>query len=297
METLNGKLTQMRRAHPWIQFIATVLHIMVTRRVSGYAQQIAYNAVFATAPLLMVITAGAAFLARTINQHAENPAKPILEWMQERLPAEAADFLSQPVDQAINASPTWILSVGGGLALWGGRGMMSTLMRGVNQAHGVQRDPRSWIAKTALSLAFVPVLVVQIAVAGFVFTLGTDWGQRLADNVGFGTAWSVLSGWMRWSLLVLIVMTSLAAFYKYSSALKRPFRWHLPGAVIAVAGASIATRAMSYWLGQSQSFASAYGVFGTVLIYIVWLYVMAMVLLIGSVVNIALPGREDHLPV
>lgn len=272
-------------------FFRRVISIVMEEQILGFAQMVAYNILFATAPLLMVVTAGAATITRTINSDMENPAQPILDWVQETLPEDAAAFLQTPIERAVNADTSWIFSIGAVFALWGARGAVAALIRGLNVAYGIGRDPRPFYVHTARSLGLTLSLIILVVIGGIVFTMGTDFGERIAEEIGLGDLWSSVYEWLRWPVMGAVSVMVVMAVHRYGPAVKAPFKWYLPGSMFSVIGMYTATVGLGIWFGASQGFTEAYGVFGSVLAFILWLYLIAFVLLLGGVINAVLQRR------
>lgn len=276
-----------------IGFIRRVISIVSEQQISGFAQMVAYNILFATAPLLMVVTAGAASITRAVNSDLENPAEPILEWMQDTLPADASSFLQQPIERAVNADTSWLFSIGALFALWGARGAVAAIIRGLNVAYGIGKDPRPFIQHSLRSIGLTLLLIGLVAIGGLVFTLGTDFGERIAEAIGLGGLWNTVSLLARWPIVAAISVITVMIIHRFGPAVKDPFSWYLPGAIFSVLAMYIVTLGLGVWLGQSGGFAEAYGVFGSVLAFVMWLYLMSFVLLLGGVINAVV--HERHL--
>lgn len=272
-------------------FVREVIHIVTENQISGFAQMVAYNLLFATAPLLMVVAAGAAAITRAMNSDLSNPAQPVLEWMQQTLPEEAAAFLQAPIERAVNADIGWVFSIGAVFALWGARGAVAAVIRGLNMAYGIGKDPRPFMVHTARSLGLTIFLILLVSVSGVLFTLGTDLGDRIAAELGIADLWTESSFLVRWPVIGGIAILAVMVIHRYGPAEKGPFRWYLPGSLFSVLGMYFTTMALGIWFDRSLGFAEAYGVFGSVLAFVMWLYVMAFVLLLGGVINAVLHQR------
>lgn len=262
--------------------------IVAENQINGFAQMVAYNILFATAPLLMVVTAGAAFVTQTINSDLENPAQPILEWVQDVLPTETAAFLEQPIERAVNADISWFFSIGAVFALWGARGAVAAIIRGLNNAYGIGKDPRPFALQVLRSLGLMFLLVLMIAAAGLVFTLGTEVGERIASTIGLGDLWLTVSAIVRWPTIGVISVLVVMTLHRYGPAVKDPFKWYLPGSLFSVVAMYLTTLALGLWFAEGGGFSETYGVFGSVLAFVLWLYLMALMLLLGGVINAVL---------
>jgi len=270
-----------------------VLDTVKEKDLTGLAQQIAYNVLFALAPLLIFITALTGWVTQIVNSEQQNPAAPVLQWMQDTLPSEAADFLREPVSNALTTSPGFLLSFGAILALWGAKNAVSAIIKGLNAAYGVEDKPRSWIANTLVSLALTVGLGLLLAASSLIFILGTGIGDDLAGAIGLGNAWATVSTWLRWPLIAAVVVLGVALLHRFGPNIDAPLKWYLPGAAFTVISMLVATLALGIYFRFSGGYSQAYGTFGAVLAFIFWLYIMALVILIGGVINDAV---QEKLP-
>jgi membrane protein len=253
--------------------------------LSGLAQQIAYNVLFALAPLLIFVVALTGWITQAVNADLSNPAEPVLRWMRDTLPPEAASFLDGPVNAALTTQPGFLLSFGAIAALWGARNAVSAVIKGLNVAYGVENAKHSWLRGTIVSLALTIGIGVMIAAASFIFLLGTGLGTDLADAVGLGGAWATVSSWLRWPLIGAVVILSVALIHRFGPNIDAPLRWYLPGATFSVIAMLIATSLLGVYFSVIGGYSEGYGVFGAVLAFVFWLYIMALLLLIGGVIN------------
>lgn len=275
-----------------------ILRALKEKDISGLAQQIAYNILFSLAPLLIFITAAAGAITRVVNSDMENPAAPVLQWMQQNLPSDAAEFLREPVENALQTDAGFIMSFGAIFALWGAKNAMSAIIKGLNVAYDVEEDSRGAVKKNLVAIGLTIGLALLIGLGGAIFVLGTDLGADIADGIGLGGAWATVSEWLRWPLIVLVVVLAVALIHSYGPNIDADLKWFFPGAAFTVIGIAIATIAISIYFSVSGGYNETYGAFGSVLAFIFWLYIVGLIILLGGVVNMAVqkevpPARRN----
>lgn len=266
---------------------------------SGLAKQIAYDILFSLAPLLIFVTALAGAVTQVVNSDLQNPAAPVLDWMQETLPTDAANFLQEPIANALSTDPGFLLSLGAIFALWGAKNAMSSIIKGLNTAYDVDDDSRSFIRRTLLAIGLTIGLALMIGLAGVIFILGTDVGADIADGIGLGGAWNTVSTWLRWPVIAIVIVVAVALIHSIGPNVDADFKWFLPGAAFSVVGMAIATVAIGIYFSFSGGYSEAYGAFGSVLAFIFWLWVMSLLIILGGVVNMAIqrevPGARHNV--
>jgi membrane protein len=265
-----------------------ILRALKEKDLSGLAQQIAYNILFALAPLLIFLTAAAGAITQAINSDLENPAEPVLQWMQETLPADVAAFLEEPIANALSTDPGFLLSFGAIFALWGAKNAMSAVIKGLNNAYDVEEDSRGFVKQNLVAIGLTVGVGLMIGAAGASYVLGTGLGDDLAGALGLGSVWATVSEWLRWPVIALVVIFGVALIHYYGPNVDASLKWFLPGATFTVIGMWIATTLVGLYFNFSGGYSGAYGVFGSVLAFIFWLYVMGLIILLGGVVNMAI---------
>ena len=275
------------RPNRTLQLGRTAVRIFLDNDVPGLAQQIAYNILFAVAPLLIFLTAFSGLVIQQVNADIANPALPILDWLDENLPPEAAEFLRGPVESAITTDPQFLLSIGGILTLWAAKNAMAAIMKGLNAMYGIE-DTRSFVRKNVVALVLTVGLASSILVSGTLQLLGTAAGQDIADWAGLGSVWETAVRLFQWPITVALVTLVIVMIHRFAPMFEGPLRWYLPGALVTTIGLAISTFGLQIYFARFGGFSAAYGVFGAVLAFIFWLYVASVVILAGGIVNATL---------
>ena len=100
----------------------------------------------------------------------------------------------------------------------------------------------------------------------------------------------------------LLLAAGLAALYRYvpHTHVRRRHAW--AGAVFAATGIELAKKLVTLYFGMVPTYSMVYGVFATLPILLVWIYVAWLVVLLGAVVAAYMPvlliggGRDDGGP-
>lgn len=252
--------------------------------ITSLAQLIAYNILFAVAPLLIFLTAFCGLVVQQVNADAANPVQPLLNWLDDNLPSDAAGFLSEPVEAALSTSPGFLLSIGGVFTLWSAKGAIEAVTRGLNATYGVA-ESRPYIKKQLVAILLTIGLAVAILVSGAAQLLGSEVGGDLAGAIGLGAAWESAMSWLRWPITAALVTLVIVLLHRFAPDFDAPLRWYVPGALFTIAGMVIAVIGLRVYFGISGGFSAAYGIFGSVLAFIFFLYVSGIVILCGGIVN------------
>ena len=251
-----------------------VVDVAIDRQVTFLAAAIAYYAFVSLVPalLLLVVVATAVFG----------------EVIAGELVASAGGFLTPAGEEAVTGA---VSSAGGrtgagvlGVAvlLWSTLKVFRGLDTAFAELYGVKEPPD--FAK-------------QLTDAGSV-VLGVGVGVGVMVIVGaFVAAADAVPAVEAVSILVLpgfLAVVFLPMYY----LLPQPqigIREALPGAVVAAVGWTLLQTGFQVYAASSGQF-QVYGVIGGILLLVTWLYLAAVVVVVGGVVNVVLSGRDGMSP-
>jgi len=204
--------------------------------------------------------------------------------MQGVLPGEAIAVLTQQL-QDLASHSTAALGVGFiislAVALWSARSATSSIVTALNIAYG-ERESRGWLAfqLAALGLTAGGVLFALLSLA----LIGVL--PAVIDLLPLGSAGKTLASILRWPLLIVLVISGLAALYRFGPCRAQArWRWVSWGAAAATAlwiGGSVL---FSVYVGEFASYDKTYGSLGAVVVLLMWLYLTAVAVLLGAEVN------------
>jgi membrane protein len=267
--------------------VSWAVQVFLANDLSGRAQQIAYNVVVTLAPLLIFLTAFCGLVASLLNEPAVNPVQPVLEWLDEQLPAEAAEFLREPIEAALETDPEFLLSFGGLLTLWAAKTAVSAMIKGLNASYNV-RETRGFLRTNGIAIGLTLGLAGTIIVASVAQLLTTDIGKRLADRLVLSEIWETAAHWLDGPIGLGVAAIAVLILHRVAPNVRIPLRWYLPGTLVTLVGLAVATWGLQFYFTHFGTYTDIYGIFGGVLVFLIWLYVLGLVVLIGGLVNAAL---------
>jgi membrane protein len=128
---------------------------------------------------------------------------------------------------------------------------------------------------------------------------GEGVAEWLARKVHASDAFvSVWSG-MRWPLAFMLVMLAVDVLYYFAPNTDADWVWVTPGALLATALWLAASSGFRLYLQNFGSYSAVYGAIGTVIVFMLWLYLSGLALLVGAELNAEIQKasqRQPHLP-
>jgi membrane protein len=259
-----------------------------------YAEQLSYRGLFGLFPFIILVFALLAVLRvdavfdRLIEALTHAPPQKVpepLEPVAEEGRAHAV-FLRPLIEQAREQAGGGLLSFGMALSLWSVSAVMFALTEALNATYGVE-ETRSRRKRFAFALAFGPLLALAFIAACGLMLIGSRAAGWLTGLAGFGEAWVALWGWLRFPVALFLLATVLSVVYRFVPDADRPFRFATPGAVFVAIAWPIASLGFSFYLSNFASRGLTYGSLGTAVGLLVYLYLSAVVVLLGAEINAA----------
>jgi len=197
-------------------------------------------------------------------------------------------------------SPKGLLALPALLAcLWTASAAVSSLLVAVSRINGLRPSgKRYWKAKL-LSLLFTMVFGGLLTIALFLLFLGPWLHAALTTYLGFAIFWRAVLITARWVLVLALMLLSVSAVYRFSPGAPQERRWLSPGAFCAVAGWVLTSKAFALYMAYSGRMNAFYGSLATLLALMSWLYLMALMVLLGARLDreLALPSAgQSELP-
>jgi membrane protein len=165
--------------------------------------------------------------------------------------------------------------------LWSASKGMKALFTALNIAYD-EEEKRGFFKLNALAI----LLTLGALVFGIVaFTLIAVL-PALLGQLGLEAVARVAVSLLRWPLLAAVVMVALAVLYRYGPSRSHPkWTWVSWGAVIATVLWLITSILFSVYVSNFASYNETYGSLGAVVVFLMWLYLSAFMVLLGAEFN------------
>ena len=263
--------------------------------VMAFAGNLTYKAIFAIFPFFTFLLS----LLGLFN--AQNLVNTMIENLSGVLPQSATSFiegqlLSITQSQAESAF-TFAAIISILLALWGVSGAFRSVMEAMNVMYEVEEDRPFWKKygiSIFISLAVILLLLSALAIVVF----GRSFGGGLAGAIGLGPVFQAVWSIVQWPIVACIVLFTFAVIYYFAPAAEQRFRWISPGAVLAFAFWLVFSLLFSYYAGNFSSYNETYGSLAGVIIFMLYIYYSALIMLVGAEMNQVIewhiPGGKDE---
>ena len=268
------------------QTIQWVARNTAEKRLTGLAAEIAFNATLALFPAIFTLLAA-------INLVAE-PSRPALKRMASRLaevaPIDVVNLVRNFVESNYDSPNSRIISLGLIVAIWISSNAMATSMMALDQIQQVPFAARRPFWKNrlmAIGLTLVTFFLYIVAsLIGFAseFVIGyLALRVELFGQVLLGIWWILV-----WPIALGLVASALAVVYRFGPSTCQRSTPIWPGALLGALSWVVISYLFRNYVLHFGRYRQVYGALGTAIVLMFWLYLSALILLLGNQFNVSL---------
>lgn len=171
------------------------------------------------------------------------------------------------------------------------------LMKIINQSYGFV-ESRGFLAQRLIALFFTLALILMI----FLLVLTQIFGQIIyvnimshlgIENIYFDKLWSIAKN----GIPLAYMLITFILLYKFSPSRSREnmvtIKNVLPGSIFATLGLIIASLGFNFYVSNFGKYSITYGSLGGIIVFLIWLYLLSTIILIGAEVNSTLYSMKN----
>lgn len=252
--------------------------------LSLIASGIAFNVFLAFFPFLTAIV-----LTYGIFASPEAVASDI-EYLSEALPEQAADIIGTQLRNMVDTASSTTgfgLIVTLGISIYGAMRGATGIISGLNVVYEIE-ESRSMLLQLGIAIAITLGLIVSFLLASAGITLMSFLSAIIPNIAGVVDNVIRIGFWITAALGVSIIV---ALIYTLAPNRDVPWQWLTPGSVAATGVWLVATYAFSIYVQNFGNFQATYGALGAIIVFLLWLYISAYILLLGAELNQVLAGK------
>jgi membrane protein len=252
--------------------------------VFGTAKGAAYSALLSFFP---VLTSAATIL---VQSHAGFVSDMMERALSEIVPPGSEDLVVQQF-RISGARPVALLVVAVVISVWAASGVIKSLIDGFQAAYRVPRN-RSFLHQSAVAMALVLGAAVPLLCASLLVVFGGQVEKVVYNWLNVDPVLHPLSGALQWlsqvaryGIAFATTVLVTASLYYFGPYRRQRWRFVWPGAILATVLWLIATSGFAWYTRHIAHYNVMYGSVGAIIVLLVWMYVLALVALLGCEFN------------
>ncbi|MCZ2147753.1 MAG: YihY/virulence factor BrkB family protein [Bryobacterales bacterium] len=257
----------------------------------GIAKGAAYSALLSFIP---VLTALATIL---VQVNAQKVSSMISQFLFIAVPPGSEDLVQYSFTIR-GERPVHLLVLATLLSIWAASGLMATLMEGFQAAYRLPSG-RPFLRQRLVAILLVFIAAAPVIAGSSLLVLGDRVEKWFLAALGVLPAGAQLRGWVlvagiasRYVVALGAISVATAGMFYFGPNRRQQWRFVLPGALLSTALWLAVTILFAWYVRNIANYNVMYGSVGAVIALLVWMYVLAVVALLGCEYN---AERERHL--
>ena len=155
------------------------------------------------------------------------------------------------------------------------------LMDGINHAYNL--DAKNGILRRYLSvIIFAAIVYVIIIFSIIIISFGERTAAILLNAVGLPVDFAEIWEYIRFVILWIVGTIMVLALHYISPEEKMKLRYMIPGSILSVSIWTVVSAVFSYYVNYIGRYSTLYGSIGAAMVLLYWLYITAVILLMGA---------------
>ena len=260
------------------------IRVCLRYRVTGLASEAGFFMLLSLPPLVLGLFGGVGYIGQWLGQDIVNQLlEGIQQFSQKYLVEGVVNSTIVPTANSVLQNGRFdLISIGFLLSIWSGSRALNVFVDTISIMYG-QSGVRGIVRTRALSLSlYFLSLLVGIVVVPLV-VIGPTWLKDLLPR-----ELEVLA-LLYWPVVTVVAVASIATLFHISTPRRSPWLRDVPGALLTlliwVLASFVLRGTLTASVGERST--SIYGPLSTPIVLLIWLYTLAIAVLIGAALNAA----------
>ncbi len=152
------------------------------------------------------------------------------------------------------------------------------------------RETRPWVRVRLRALIMSLIAAALILASVGMVMVAPLVADALSDNKGISETISLWMSRIRIPVIILLAVAGVETTYRYGPNGGPRWRFLMPGTFVAAGAWLGSTLAFGFYVDRFGTYESVYGTLGAVIVMLTWMWISALLVLIGAEVNAMLIG-------
>lgn len=273
----------------WKTVLYRIYDEIVNDRLLALAAGVTFYVLLAMVPAITAVVSVFALVSDPSTAQSE------LSSLQNLMPSGSFQIVQQQVNRIVSSSTgslsIWFF-VSLAIALWSANSGLKAIIDALNIVYDVD-ERRGFIRLNLVSLA-----MTLAGVVGIILAMAALVAVPIAISyVPVGSFGKTLANWVRWPALFVLLMVALAVLYRFGPHREHPrWEWISPGNLFAAVAWLVGSALLSWYFSNFANYDATYGSLGGVIGLMIWLWVTAIVVLVGAEINSEYYAAKSQTP-
>ena len=257
--------------------------------LASSAAQVAFYFAFALFPLLLFFVS----LFGLVLESANDLRTEMFFYLRQVMPLSAYNLVETTINEVTQNSSGGKLTIGILIAIWSASAGIDSVRVALNGVYNLTEKRSYWQTKlTALLMTLGLGILITIALGGVFY--GSKFTLLILNTINLPVESPFVLAVLQWIIVLVVLVTIFAIIYNFLPQHKKhAWVWISPGTIAGIVLWLLLSYSFRLYLGYFNSYDKTYGSLGAMIILMLWLYLTALVILVGGSINAVLQEFTD----
>ena len=260
----------------WTELIKRTVGDASEDNVFGLAAQLAYYFLLALVPAILCVAALASFLPPDAIESA-------LRSISGVAPSSLVSVIREQLESVAGEAHGGLFTFGLLMSLWGSSAAIVSICDAMNRAYDIE-EGRPWWKVRLIAIGLTIGLSVFVVAAFALVMIGPTTIEAFAAKFGLGSAFATAWKVLQWPVAFLLIAFAIAMLNYFAPDAEQELEWITPGSVLSTTLWVLASLGFKYYVSAFGNY-ETYGSLGGAVVLMLWFYISALAILIGSELN------------
>lgn len=259
-------------------FIKIVTARMTEAEIGNSSSVVAYYLLLSMFPLILILGGIVGMLH--LNPHE------ILPYVKEMFPAEIYQVIEGSLTNLLvgDEGNGGIMTFAAIATFWAASKGINGMQQALNKAYGVDQR-KNFVVARLFSFGIMFVIFFLMILVGIVFALGTFVLDYLQGIFHFNNEFVQLFTTLKWPVTIVVMFVFMMLVYRIVPNARITLKQVIPGSVFATIGWILLAQVFGRFAHHMTQTYASYGLVGTMMIIMIWLKFVAIIIVLGGVMN------------
>jgi membrane protein len=223
----------------------------------------------------------------------QNLEQEVFDVFERILPPDTWEASRETIKDVMKNKREGLLSLGFFLALIFTTNGVNAIVSNFNQTvHDI--DERPFWKQQLVSMGLTLILSVFFLIGIVLIIFSADVLNGILAFFRLDQISPAIIELVRLSLMLTLVFLGIALLYNYGASRRKNWRFFSPGAALATLLIILTSVGFSYYVANFSQYNKLYGSIGTLIVILLWIYINAIVLIVGFELNASISQVKKH---
>ncbi|RKD21557.1 membrane protein [Caminicella sporogenes DSM 14501] len=257
-------------------FILQIKNRFKSHNISAFSAQIAYFFLLSFFPFLIFLIAVLSYFSVSFDGAIDILAKVV--------PNEVTILIKDYVRALMPTRSINVLSVSFFATIWAASRGVDAFIVSLNNSYEI-KEGRNFLFKKLLAMIYTILVALSICLALVIPNMGMDFLLWVSKYIEITYYFIKVWYYIRWIIIISILILVLGSLYYIAPNKKMKLIEIIPGTLFATFGWIIISIGFSFFVNNFKNFTIVYGSLAAVIVLMIWLYLSAIILMLGGEIN------------